>query len=418
MTTQPTEYQSIVTEISGALTTLRRTLRVLLDRLMPQSYGVRSFGRALGLEVTTAWRCWTIAHVADASQALKAIPGARAWESLLSRLASKGATPDEIAAVRAAIEQVNSVIRSRKLSHATLRVLAAGGLDSSREAASILEARRSGMRAGAKLYGVHCKTRMMGTLVAPGTVPGSVALGFGGCFDGLERTRPGMPWPIMELSASLSHDRGVVERQLSLGDDARVPAVISTLSTGGIIGREIRLGHRRESDTLELGDVSPDRREPLRLFHAEANPNVGMLDTGDTPSFSAVDKVLLPTEMCVIDLLVHRRLPRLTEPAAAMYATSVSQARLADWFESVRIPLEARTEQVDSIALPRRLAPLNTGYRATLERIANALSSSIDEYDMFRLELPYPPTFCQIATTCEIGGKIADAPLVPRRMAG
>ena len=78
MPSEPADYRQIVHEVSAALEDLRQRLRPMIDRLMPEGYGVRSFSRGTGLELTSAWRCWTVAHVAEPAQALRALPGTKA----------------------------------------------------------------------------------------------------------------------------------------------------------------------------------------------------------------------------------------------------------------------------------------------------------------------------------------------------
>lgn len=407
MPTEPLDYRRLVTEVSEALADLRQRLRPMLDRLMPEGYGVRSFSRSTGLELTSAWRCWTIAHVADPSQALRAMPGSRAWGSILGKIEERLGTSRELDGLRASVERLESLIRDRRLNRVMLRALAAGGLDSSRESAALLEARRASVRSAATLYGVSCKTRLCASIVAPGSKPGSVSIGYAGGFDRIARTRPGLPWPILRESVVVERRDPDVQRQKPLGDGDPLPSVIRSFSSRGIVGAELRPGRRHSWNTIDLADVPPDRSGHLRVFHAEVQLDAGTIPAGTIENYDHSDQILVPTELLVSDLLVHVEVGRHTEPASALYATLVGPESLTTLEESPRLPLELNTVRVPSIKLPARLAALDSGYRKAIDRVLKAVGATLDEFEVFRLALPHPPFGSMVVTSCELFGRAA-----------
>ena len=273
--------------------------------------------------------------------------------------------------------------------------MAAGGLDSANQTEALVAARRSAARSLAKLYGVQCKTRILATLVAPGSGPGLVSLGNVGCFDRIARSRPGLPWPILRQSTAVETGTEGIQRHRPLGDGEPLPSVIRSISSPGIVGSELRPGYRHDFATIDLADVPPARSGQLRVFHAEALPDAGTIAAGAIEPYVHTDPVLLPTEFAIIDLLVHRNIARHTEPATSLRATSVAPERSTSWQDSIR--------------LPARLAGLDEGYRKTLEHVAHALGTRLGDFAIFRVAIPHPPFGAMVVTSCELAGRAAKA---------
>ena len=398
------EFARLAAELSEALAHVRHALREILDRLLPDDSGVRAFARSLDLELTSAWRCWNLAHVADASKALKALPGDRAWNTILARFEARGVEKPLLDELRRAIQEVSTLLADRRLSRSILRAIAAGQLDSSREVEAMLAARREGVRSNTRLYGLHGKTRLAAVMLAPGTAPGRLSLACGGCFDRLVRTRPGMPWPIHRQSVVTEASGATLHRHRSLGDVPELPMVISRLSSKCLVGSAIRRGRRHSWETIDLCDLSAAQRDGVRLVHAEARPDAGSIAPGEVMRFLHQEPATLPLDLLVLDLFIHRSIDRHTEPTASLYGTPIPAEHLASWEESVRLPLEAEPERLDSPRLPRRLAAADAPYRAGLRIMAESLGAKLDAFDLFRLTVPAPPLFSVIACGCELKG--------------
>jgi hypothetical protein len=398
------EFARLAADLSEALARIRHALRAILDRLLPHDSGVRAFARSLDLGLTTAWRCWSLAHVADVSTALKALPGDRGWGTILARFEARGVDEPLLDALRRAIKEVSTLLADRRLSRSIIRAIAAGQLASSRDITSMLAARREGVRSNTRLYGLHCKTRVAAVLLAAGTTPGSLSLTVGGCFDRLVRTRPGMPWPIHRRSAAIDAAGTKLRRHRAIGDVPELPMVISRLSSKGIFGSAIRPGLRHSWETIDLCDLSSEDRNGVRLVHAEMLPDAGVIAPGEVMSFLHQEPAALPLDLLVLDLLIHRAVHRHTEPSASLHGTPIPADHLASWGESVRMPLEAEPERLDSPRLPRRLAAVDAPYRAALRIMAEALGAKLDAFDLFRLTVPSPPLFSVTAIGCELKG--------------
>ena len=180
--------------------------------------------------------------------------------------------------------------------------------------------------------------------------------------------------------------------------------VISRLSSKGIFGGAIRPGRRHSWETIDLCDLSSEDRSGVRLVHAEMLPDAGVIAPGEVMSFLHQEPATLPLDLLVLDLLIHRAIGRHTEPSASLHGTPIPTEHSASWEESVRLPLEAGSERLDSPRLPRRLAATEKPYRALLQIMAEALGAKLDAFDLFRLTMPSPPLFSVTTIGCDLKG--------------
>jgi hypothetical protein len=390
--TSRSDYRQLSKEVDEAIAALRREVRSAVEHVILGDYGARSLGRALDLERMTAWRVWTIARVADAGQAIQAMPGALGWKKLLRRLADRGVPPPALDGIRAEIDRFDRLVAGHGIDRTTLRALAAGAIDSSRESMATVAARRAAARAAASIYGVHAGTVVTGHLIAPGSRPGTVSMGAVAVFDRLGRKRPGVPWPIMRQSVGTGGDSAPVLDYKSLGDGGELPSVIGEFSTPGIVGAEIRSGrHERGVETIDLCDVPAERNRRLRVTIAEFIDGIEVPDKVFGVNMST--PVHLPIDTLVLDLVSHRSLVRHTEPVAALLGTPIVPEHVAGWKSGARLPLEVTAQQVKLPKLPARFSTLDGSYLEALRRVAAAQGGKLADYEIFRLVLPYPPMF-------------------------
>lgn len=392
-------FTAAAAEVEEILGSLRRHLRATLDRVLPFEYSARSLGRFLGVDRMTAWRCWKIAHVADAAQALRAMPGGRGWPSLLSRLASRGASKAEIAAIRHEIARFDALLQGQGLDRHGLKALAAGAGTKS-ERAQIVAARRSTSRGAASLYGVHAKALLVAVLLAPGRRRGTLDSASVSIIEDLRRLRPGAPWPIMQHAIT----GGTVRRRGrgALAADSSMPALIREASTPGIVGCELsERTDERGVTVVSLGDVRPALRRGIRIATAVSS-RVGAFGEGEIEPFDLSISFLVPADLAVIELFVHRDLARHTDPVASLIGTPIGphnfeRARLAS-----RLPLEASFHPCEAGVPAPRVKAAADAYEVGVSKACGMLRVGIDEFDAFRVELPYPPAFAAAAASVEL----------------
>lgn len=402
----PHDFRRLSSEVDEAITLLRQSLRSVLDKVLPANYGARSLGRALDLERMTAWRCWTIAHVADSASAIPAMPGKQAWATIIKRLRDAGAAAADLMSLRASIDRFEALIEARGVDRTTMRALAAGALDSNRETAAIVEARRAAARGTSKVYGVHAKAMITAQLLAPGPSRSTASIGSAVVFEGLGRHRPGVPWPIMRRSVARGREDvdgpGFVVHE-PLGDGVELPTVIRSVSTPGVVGRELGTGSLEgKAETIDLCDVPAERNHRLRVAVAEYIPSIELEPDAKIESVCLQTSVPLPVDVVFIDLLVHREFVRYSEPAARLLGAPVFPEFLEVWRSAPRLPLENSIREASSLKLPPRFAAADKAYREVVRRVTKAQAGSIDDYQMFRLVLPYPPMFSVTSVTFEL----------------
>jgi hypothetical protein len=317
MSSPPKDFRQLSADTTDALMKLRRTLRLVLDRILPEGYGARSLGRTLGLERMTAWRCWRIAHAADPSVVLPELPGRLAWKEIIDRLDDRGLRPAERKALREAFARVEPVVYGRRSDRPALRTMAAGGLDSKESLKAQRDLRRSMVRGAATMHGVRAKTIVLTWTIAPGRSPYAISYGLAGGMDGIERLRPDEPWPILQRSVAIGAGGERIPYS-PLGDDRRIPQLVRKFSTPGVSDAELRLEHRPDREIIELCETAPERNGSLRVFHAEFLPDAGTLEPGPPQMVPLLSPMLMAADSVVFSLAFHRSTLPHSEPYASL----------------------------------------------------------------------------------------------------
>ena len=411
MSKSNTDFREQWHELIALVNELRSCLRPMLSRLLPAGSGPRSCGRALRTSLGNGFRCWTVAHTADPAVAIRSLPGRRGWEQVVAGLADRGATRSELGDLRKAIEAIESAVHVRGMRRTNLRAFAAGGLDSPDAAAAMRRTRAANHRGNLKVYGVGAKAMTCAAVIGPQPGSRGMSIGFAGVFDGLERSRPGLPWPILRTSTATpdSRDRAA-EACMALGDDRLLPSLITGVSTTAISGRELRPGRPHGIETIDLADVPAERNGRLRFGHAEILRDRGSLTPGEILPGCMAFPVLLPLETLVADLIVHRRFAFAAEPASAVFGMPLQPDQIASWNDSARVPIDSIAQPVSSLRFPKSLASLDHAYLEAVSRVVREQGATLEEYRIDRLVLPNPPLFSTVAFLFELGESTPDAP--------
>lgn len=398
-------YRSQVATVSTAVQTVRDALRPVLDRVLPAGYGARSCGRALKMSVSNGWRCWTIAHTSDPAMAMRAMPGRRGWTQIMRALSDKGADAGEIAQLTAAIDQLDKCLADEGISNATLRAMGASADGGGRRGAELRTASRRAYSSFAKLYGVHASTLVTATILTPTPEPNGIRLAVVNVLDGLRRIRPGLPWPSLTRSGFFELPDGKARYYEGLGDNPAMPQVLSSLTTGNAIGRELIMGCREGRDMIELSDLPSTVDAPIRICTAELSPPASLGKSGQPEHVSLHTTVHVPIPLLVLDVILHKRIQLHLEPSSLMYAGApTSLEGLRTWSDLVRLPLDASMELCESTRLPKRIAHLDAPYFQALSHAMDAQQEWLAEYDIYRVTIPHPPALAGAAVTFEVAG--------------
>jgi hypothetical protein len=398
----PSKFGSALQRVETAFAAVRLAAAEVLRPLLPASSGARSCGRALGLERTLGWKLWTIAHTADLATGLRAMPGRRGWSQVLTALRQRDAPIAAVAALRQAAEHLEATMAEFRRDPALLRAIGAGGMDRRAERQKMVGARRRSSRANEQVYGLHAERVIVSALLGPGPTAGTVSLACTTLFDGVRRTRPGMPWPIYGRLATLDTSRG--ERAFGAPIDATspLPPLVSDLSSPGLADARLRIGERDGGAFVEIADLGPDD-PPARICTAE------FIGVASDPGSSQQPVHLrfgsqLPTDLLTLEVLVHRSLPLAATPSPWLCATPLSIRSLHGWHEEVRLPLEAEPRPIDLSGKPKGRSPA-AGSRELRRRTAAALGHTLDDFEAFEASVPFPPLFGSLFMSFELGAE-------------
>lgn len=389
------DYPRALAEVTAAVEGLSRALRPILAAVLPDGSGPRSCGRALGLSVTTGWRCWTIAHSSDPAVVLRWLPGRVGWQEILQGLAKRSGEGADLAALRAAIDRLRATISSHQIRPSMLRSIAAGGLDSERLREGMLKARRDASRAAATIYGLTAKALVGGFALGPPDARRRIDLASFLLVDGLTRLRPGPPWPIFERTCTFAGQRR--RRLLGAAGEPKhqLPPLLDDLSTPGIAGTAIRLGEHAAPKTLDFDAPAPGAGA-IRACFLEITPNAGTMGE-DERDLNLRQAIKVPVARSIFDVLLHRDLRLDALPAAAMYGTAAMWGEDAPWGATMRLPLESEARVVETPHLPRSLRDADATYRRLIERATTQVGGRLDEFVLHRLEVAHPPMHSTLA---------------------
>jgi len=385
---------------------LQGLLRAVVRRLLPGDHGARSLGRFLGVDRMTGWQCWTLVQEETLDRVIRAMPGRRGWDRILTGLEARGATGSELAAIRREIRAFEAYLGQRNLDWTNLADARVDERDAAAE--EIAESRRLASEGAIALYGVKSRLLLVSYIIAPGSGADLMNLGSLGLVDGMQRTRSGDPWPIVQ--------RPVIEeagearfRHRPCGDSPELPSLITGLSSPDIdreVLRRERFGDLTETITYTGDAASADQAGGghricfgdcvLDLpFDAPASDG----SSSEQGSFQLVTTFLNPARLAVLELLVHPDFSLDADPAISLVGTPLGPENLAERHRARLLPIETGCRPVTESALPRRFGPIARARTAGLRRVGEAMGCRPSEFATFRLELPHPPVFASAVMT-------------------
>ena len=398
-------YDSLLQEVDRLATGVRTTLRRCFETTLLPGTGARGCGRALGLRRNLAWKIFAIAHSADLPSLLRALPGESGWVLVFEAIERTGrCDPAALADLRNAVQALSDRISAERVDPAALRAIGSGSLESVSERRAMQRSRRSAFTASKQIYGVHARARIGTFLVAPSRGDGEpmVDLAALTIIEGLDRTRPGPSFPMYQRIRT--HRAGVsgtwFGADLIPGDLA---PLVPSLSSEGAVPEEIRLAagaDDREQDFFEFVQRSPRRVGPLRAAFAECSRRVASpMANGEDVLAELRMPTPMPVETVVFDVLIHRDLPRGSEPAASMYGHAADSSRLTRWHENHRLPLERELGEIGSLRLPQALIDAREAYASLLELGAKTIGRPLSEFQAYRVVVPWPPMHASLLVT-------------------
>lgn len=384
------DFETVAAEVASLVADLRAALRDAVDGIVPDTTGARACGRALGLARSLGWGVFTVLTVSDPPAVLRAMPRRKGWAIVLAQLERSGCDPKRIRAVQVAADRLLGRLEVVGLDRLVLRAAAAGGLDTAHETTAMVKSRRA-MRVNAEeILGLHAQAQLGAFLIGPPDRQRRVDLVGLIEYESLKRMRPGYPFPIHQRVHAWHPSSKELKASSPLRTDSQVAGLVRDLSTKGIAGTTVRLGHGDEDRTIFFHGEDTVVGPGIRAAFAECVPKGGTVG-GEDDRVELDVQIHLPMAYGVMEVWIHRSIPRITEPAAILTGTYGATGRIGSQADRLRIPLEAEAKAIDSPTLPARLRTDGAKHATLLERGAETLKCSLEDFVGYRVIVPDPP---------------------------
>jgi hypothetical protein len=386
----PIDFTPLLRDLTAAATQVRATLRPALRAVLPPDadFTSRQIAEAIGLDKTLGWRCLRIATIADEAAILGSLPREKGWKKILDGLNAAGCPESLQRDLQEAIAALTARLSDSGLNRDTLSVIAAGELNDQGQHESMRRLRRQHFEAGRLIWGISSRIELSAQLVAPAADGVMCDLAGVVLIDGVTRHRDGPPWNIY---AGLRPGAVEPDKQPDLKTAPMLDAWSMVDQTAG----EVSIGATADGRwRYDLVGLRHDRGGAgLRLAFRETLRSIGPLHASeDDELVSQGSPFGVPKEYAVVDLLLHESIQPSAMPYAALYATLDRQARSRlSWPETTRLPLDFRTEQLETTSLPDGFRDLEETWTEVLEAGAESLGRSLNEFRIHRTCIAYPP---------------------------
>lgn len=384
------DFETFTAALGEAIEGVQKELRRALETVLPRDTGARACGRALGVSRTQGWQAWSLAYAPDIASATSRLLGGPGWRQLLAAIRRAGYPGPDLERLSNAIANLDRVLKGRHATASDLRSIAAGGRDTSTQAAAVKKAMSQARRAAELLHGVRGGLNAAATLVGPPNTRHRSRVSFVSLFEGLVRHRPGPPWTIYNAAIT-----GGPRSRSRCTSRSVTPPLQPDLSTPDIADRAIR--RSGPGGPIEFLDSEGHGSQGIRATFHETAPGTVPLPA-DLEVASSIMTTTIPLRTAIFDMLLHRDRPMLGFATAALHTASdpihrLHQADTAPILlqESCRIPLEQSPRTLGAPTLPTSWRRCDAEYATALERAAAAIGHRLDEFDLVRLELPDPP---------------------------
>ena len=395
MAKSPDAFSTAVRELTTLVDHLRSELREALEAVIPVLDGARACGRALGLKRGLGWKIYAVATSSELPEAIAALPREAGWRLVFASLRKARCPATKLAALEKAVATLQDRLESGDFRRPMLRAIAAGQLDSPRETASLLMARRAVREGNEEICGIRCRSRLGFYAIGAADGEGRISLATCSIKDGLRRLRPGPPVAIKSLSRAWHPQWEEDKYARPLGTSARSGWLVADLSTPGVWEDHLEIRDGSRGPIVYFEETATEADRAVRTVFAEFMKHAGTTGHAD----DRVDihfGVSLPTAHCAFEAWIHRSLVLKTEPSASLAASlELVPARESEG-DLVPLPLETRAERLEAPALPASLRAIARTHREMLSRAAAALDATVDDFVGYRVAVPDPPIGARI----------------------
>ena len=403
------EHSSFFSDIAPTFERLRKAVRAILDSRPKAATSARACAREFDFDKSIGWKFFQIGYGDDAVTALSALPGARGWEIAMAKFVAAGVVESRMAEVQTALAAFERQLADRRIDRSMLSGMASALVDTEESRRQMLRLRKQASDAMAVIHGVHSSARVGSYFVAPSaTVVENVVMADLIAItiaEGLERRRPGPPWPLFDPVASYdAQGQRVAHPVAALQPSGRGP-MVEDLSSPSLLDTEV--GPRGDlSGAYDFVGRTASRTDPLTVSFAEFAHAVGPLVKSGTETRCELSMpITVPTTVAVLDIMLHRSIGRVGELSAVLFANGVVAHRSRLLRERLRLTLESKVTNPNSLHIAEIAPQSSQTYAELCRRSAAKLGFDLSEFQCHRIVLTHPPVPC----TLQMSWELADA---------
>lgn len=389
---QVTSDPSVAAEARAALSTFREIVGNVLQGL-PGGWGsATQIANELGIERTLAWKISRIGSSPDPFAAAQHLPGDRALGQLWNAFKRHGVDKDTIELARSAVAKYRS-LEAHTDDRTSLQLMVASQATRGREEVELTQ-RKAAFRANNFFVGVSAQVAYSAMFFVPNEADREyldMVLIRG--YQGLMCLRSGVNWPVARPTVSVHTDGPVEHMGVALLPEfveQGVPVLRPFCSPNlppleksvGLDGRAL----------FSVPHPPIGKAGSMDVFIGERiSRSTRATATEREPNFVIAVRFRTPARLAVIDCFVHRSVGplRMTLSAASLLFGDPSLEELQGDLR-LHVPLFERVEHVgraDRAVVVREIR----GCTKLIEFGANAAGTPLQDLDLYRVTIEYPP---------------------------
>ena len=381
-------------ELRSRITALRQALHVAISPCVKERLGGREAARQLGLDKTLGWKVFQLAFSLDDEDAVKHIPGPRAWGKIIAALEQNGTSASTMVDLRTAIDALEAILLSSKLKRGAIADIFLNGTVSSASARRLLRIRKDASQTASSILGVRIAARVGCFLVAPSQAAHKVDVAVMALIQGPEFLSSRAPVRLYVPMTSWTESRASID-DVRAGEGAKQHALyplILDLSSPNISQDELQRDPLNNRKSVDFLGARADRTEPLYLSFSEIQRETGSMYRESDDSWATLAlPIELPIDLVVFDVCVHREIPIDDRIDAGIIDSRIPRRDGDQLIVDQRIRTEEQIVEINSLDLPAPIAGHSATYHELVRRGAAELRTTIADYRFHRFAISYPP---------------------------
>jgi hypothetical protein len=387
------EQEPLAQSVEQAVQGLRAVLFEVYAAVEADPSAPQKVSRRFGVTKSQAWKLSKVLSNTDPLEAARYLPGRRGLDRVLAALADHGLSANLRSRAQQAMDAFHLVINTHAGDRATLeRTLDAMRADSD-DPASMVSSRKLSFLGNSATWGIQARARVSIRVLVPGRDDSDHldTANVSGLLD-LRRLRSTACWTLEQYScfAEEADASSPAEPLFPVADSASNAPFIPTFcseSLPPVRSVPIGSGVRFELSEGQLGKAAAISC----LFGMRYRNFTPIRATG--PDDSAVHAGLLrtPTEVSLMDLLVHRDLPFELPPIARLYSMmETDNPAVLAGSARFRLPLSERVESLGSYP-PLLATPHHARHIELVDQVVQRMGCQLKDFAAWRIVLRYPP---------------------------